>query len=77
MTKSLISAAVGVALGLGGLLAADMAFDRTPPHTFPILERFPNVELQTHDGETVRFYDDLIQGKTVAISFMYVECKSF
>lgn len=35
---------------------------------------FPNVALQTHDGETVRFYDDLIKGKSVIISFMYTSC---
>ena len=41
------------------------------------LERFPNVVLETHDGETVRFYDDLIEGKIVAINFMYTSCKDF
>src|SRR5262249_42490522 len=28
---------------------------------------FPNVELFTQDGKKVRFYDDLIKGKVVAI----------
>ena len=28
---------------------------------------FPNVELTTHRGETVRFFDDLIAGKVVVI----------
>ena len=37
---------------------------------------FPNVALQTDDGETVRFYDDLIKGKSVIISFMYTSCTS-
>jgi protein SCO1/2 len=37
--------------------------------------RFPNVPLRTHDGRTVRFYDDLIRGKIVTINFMYVECE--
>ena len=35
---------------------------------------FPNVPLTTQDGKTVRFYDDLIKGKSVAINFMYTEC---
>jgi cytochrome oxidase Cu insertion factor (SCO1/SenC/PrrC family) len=39
--------------------------------------RFPNVELQTHEGKTVHFYDDLIKGKLVAINFMYATCKEF
>ena len=37
--------------------------------------RFPNVELLTQDGKKVRFYDDLIKGKVVAIYLMYTTCK--
>ena len=36
---------------------------------------FPNVELITHEGKKVRFYDDLIKGKVVAIELMYTTCK--
>lgn len=36
---------------------------------------FPNVELITHDGKKVRFYEDLIKGKTVAIELMYTNCR--
>jgi protein SCO1 len=36
---------------------------------------FPNVELKTHDGRTVRLYDDLLKGKTVAINVIFTECK--
>ena len=35
---------------------------------------FPNVELTTHNGDQVRFYDDLIKGKVVVINFMYATC---
>lgn len=35
---------------------------------------FPNVELVTQDGKRVRFYDDLLKGKTVAINFVFTEC---
>src|SRR5215213_7461082 len=35
---------------------------------------FPNVLLTTHEGKTVRFYDDLIKDKIVVINFMYVKC---
>jgi protein SCO1/2 len=35
---------------------------------------FPNVELTTHDGRRVRFYDDLVRGRTVVIGFMYTSC---
>jgi protein SCO1/2 len=36
---------------------------------------FPNVPLITQDGKTVRFYDDLLKGKTVAIYLMYTTCQ--
>jgi protein SCO1/2 len=36
---------------------------------------FPNVTLTAHDGSTVRFYDDLIKGKIVAINLIYTTCK--
>ncbi len=35
---------------------------------------FPNVSLVTHEGEIVRFYDDLIRDKVVAINMMYTQC---
>ena len=35
---------------------------------------FPNALLQTHDGRTVRFYDDLVRGKTVIFNMMYAVC---
>ena len=35
---------------------------------------FPNVPLLTHEGETVHFFDDLIEGKVVVINFIYTSC---
>src|SRR5262245_26265203 len=35
---------------------------------------FPDVVLITHEGKQVRFYEDLIKGKIVAINFMYTRC---
>ncbi len=35
---------------------------------------FPNVPLTTHEGETVRFFDDLIKDKVVMINFIYTSC---
>ncbi|PSJ16589.1 SCO family protein [Nitrosomonas supralitoralis] len=35
---------------------------------------FPDVTLYTHDGEAVKFYDDLIRNKVVAINMMYSQC---
>lgn len=38
------------------------------------VRNFPNVELITHEGKKVRFYDDLIKDKIVTINFMYATC---
>ena len=35
---------------------------------------FPNTELLTHEGERVRFYEDLVRDKTVLFQFMYTRC---
>ena len=35
---------------------------------------FPNVPLVTHEGESVRFFDDLIKDKLVVINFIYASC---
>src|SRR5215218_4821774 len=36
---------------------------------------FPNVTLTTQDGDAVKFYDDLIKGRIVAINLIYTTCK--
>src|ERR1044071_2748018 len=36
---------------------------------------FPNFELTTQDGKKVRFYDDLLKDKIVAIDLIYTTCK--
>ena len=36
---------------------------------------FPNVPLTTQDGKVVRFYDDLLKGKKVAIDLIYTNCE--
>ncbi len=35
---------------------------------------FPNVQLTTHEGKTVDFFEDLIKDKVVAINFIYTHC---
>jgi protein SCO1/2 len=42
----------------------------------PRANYIPNVELLTHEGRKVRFYDDLIRGdKIVLFNFMYAQCE--
>jgi cytochrome oxidase Cu insertion factor (SCO1/SenC/PrrC family)/mono/diheme cytochrome c family protein len=35
---------------------------------------FPNVQVVTQDGKKLKFYDDVIKGKRVLISFIYTNC---
>ena len=35
---------------------------------------FPNIRLTTHEGKTVRFFDDLLKDKVVVINFIYTSC---
>ena len=61
---------------IGGRLAAA----QTGPAPAPVQSRqygadyFSNATLTTHEGKTVRFYDDLIRGKVVLINMMYAQC---
>lgn len=36
---------------------------------------FPNPVLTNQDGEKLHFYDDIIKGKVVVLSFIYTKCK--
>ena len=36
---------------------------------------FPNTLLLTQEGKPVRFYDDLVKGKTVLVNFIYTSCQ--
>ena len=37
-------------------------------------EWFTNVEVKTHDGRTLHFYDDVMKGKIVLINFFFTDC---
>lgn len=71
----LLDAALVVSLAAAAVLIA-LSFHRNPA---PDARRwganyFPNVELTTHEGKTVRFYEDLLKGKSVAIHAMFTSC---
>jgi protein SCO1/2 len=37
-------------------------------------EWFTNVDVISHDGRTLRFYDDLLRGKIILVNFFFTEC---
>ena len=49
-----------------------------PPDRVALIREahLPNVELTTQDGRVVHFYDDLVQGRVVAINFMFSTCRN-
>jgi len=71
------------ALGLAVYSALPERPDRPEKTAYPAIpseerrrNRFLNVPLTTHEGRQVRFYDDLIKGKTVLLNIMYTVCTS-
>lgn len=72
---------VAATLGLAALAAFPTPPDTPegngsagPPSARRRRNRFLNVSLTTHEGREVRFYDDLIKGKTVLLNFFYTVC---
>lgn len=53
--------------------------DRSAPPTReradPLAGYFPNVVVTTHEKQRVRFFDDLVKGRTVTINFMFTSCR--
>jgi protein SCO1 len=74
-TRRALVAGLGVATlaGLAGRRA--MAEPESARHGGTRAATLPNIPLLTHEGQPVRFYDDLIRGKVVAINMMYAECE--
>ena len=69
------------ALGIAALSTIPGSQDRPEKNGFATTpseerrrNRFLNVALTTHEGREVRFYDDLIKGKTVLLNFFYTVC---
>jgi protein SCO1 len=61
-------------LALAGAIALPTLAIAAPDDTRFNGDYFTNLEVVTHDGKAVRFYDDLIKGKRVVINFAYLNC---
>ncbi len=71
ITKRQLFSIVGAAsVATPATLAALSAHSRAGPRA----GYFPNSLVHTHDGRSMRFYDDAIKGKVVAINMMYTAC---
>lgn len=60
----------GAMLACPGWFGAGTAHAATPWGA----DYFPNVPLVSHEGKALRFFDDLIKDKVVAINFIYTLC---
>src|SRR5471030_553847 len=59
----------------GLAVAATLAVPGTPAARNPWDENyFPDLPVVTQDGKTLHFYDDLIKGRIVVVSFIYTSC---
>ena len=67
----------GAAIGAIALVVGAVAiWHARPAHGTRLgADHFPNVALTTQDGKRVRFYDDLIKNKIVAVNFIYAQCE--
>ena len=67
MSRSLLlSVLVVMALVVTPLSAATQEFKPS----------IPDVPVMTQDGKRVRFYSDLVKGNTVAVNFIFTNCKT-
>jgi protein SCO1/2 len=69
LALSLTASLDGAAGAARPITAADLAQ--------ALRSHFPNVPLQTQDGKTVRFYDDLVKDKVVLIQLVSTDCSKF
>jgi protein SCO1/2 len=65
----------GITICVAATIAAAFAVRMGAAGAATTANAIPNVTLTTHDGAQVRFYDDLVKGKIVAINLIYTTCQ--
>jgi protein SCO1 len=68
MTKFILSVLLLFAFGFGSA-------DAQEPEPSGAQKYFSDIELVNHDGEKMRFYSDLLQGKIVIINSFFATCQ--
>jgi len=78
MTTVAARLAVLLALAAAGCSEGPPEPPPAPPNPVVAIreQHLPNIELVTQEGRHVRFYDDLVQGRVVAINFMFATCRN-
>jgi len=70
-----MAGAAAAGAGLLALPSGKKAWAATTPRDLIREDYLPNTLLTNHEGESVRFYDDLIRDKFVTINMVYTSCK--
>jgi protein SCO1/2 len=58
-----------------GLAPATPPAPMTPSREAIRKRYFPDIVVQSHEGQALRFYQDLIRDRTVTLNFMYLNCE--
>lgn len=76
MKRRTFVAGSGLALlgGAVGGFAAHKSLTAGKPESTATNSRIPNVPVVLHNGQKVRFYDDLIKNRCCTINFTYAQC---
>ncbi|HEX5734002.1 MAG TPA: SCO family protein [Blastocatellia bacterium] len=71
---AVIAGAINEAASKSASTVAPEAKEKTGTPDEAAAAYFPNLPLLTQDDRTVRFFDDLLKGKTVIINFVFTTC---
>ena len=78
MRRRILAGLTATVALVAGALLAEVPVVGAPAHGAAAsswgAKHTPNVPVTTQDGKTLHFYDDLIKGKLVVISFIYTSC---
>jgi cytochrome oxidase Cu insertion factor (SCO1/SenC/PrrC family) len=74
MNRTVALAMLAMAMAIGSVDIAEAQQTQTAKQSRWHGDYFPNIVLQDQDGNSVRFYDDLIRDKVVVINFIFTTC---
>lgn len=73
--RKLLTGALSV-VAASGLMARSLGAPAQNPRERMRQKHFPNLQVVTHEGKEVRFYDNLLKDRKVVINFMYTVCSN-
>ena len=73
-----VGSAIGVVCLVWGMCIASNAArgEQLAPRWEPLSQKISDVSVLDQDGHPLRFYTDLVKGRTVAVNFIFSSCRS-